>query len=95
MERTHPFERVRKRDWQDAVDEYNRALLEPDTLQEFLAKKRLLAKKIAAVHTVRALEHCAGRTPHEELQQLSKQLTHFRDEWQSLLFVTKQNNEAL
>ena len=64
MERTHPFERVRKRDWQDAVDEYNRALLEPDTLQEFLAKKRLLAKKIAAVHTVCALEHCGGRTPH-------------------------------
>ena len=43
---------VRKQDWLDAVDEYNRALLEPDTLPEFLAKKQRLAKQVAAMHTV-------------------------------------------
>ena len=50
--------RVCKQDWLNAVDEYNRALLEPDILPEFFAKKRLLGKKITALHTVRPPNRC-------------------------------------
>lgn len=50
--------RVCKQDWLNAVDEYNRALLEPDILPEFYAEKRLLAKKMTALHTVRPPDRC-------------------------------------
>ncbi|KAI0729771.1 hypothetical protein C8Q72DRAFT_777268 [Fomitopsis betulina] len=43
---------VRKQDWVEAVDEYNRAFLEPSTLEDFLEKKQLLAKKLAAVYEI-------------------------------------------
>ncbi|KAH9917185.1 uncharacterized protein B0H18DRAFT_1035800 [Fomitopsis serialis] len=39
--------RVRRRDWDAAVDELNRALLEPDTMEQFLAKKRALSDRLA------------------------------------------------
>ncbi|TFY56728.1 hypothetical protein EVJ58_g7461 [Rhodofomes roseus] len=38
--------RVRKHDWQAAVDEYNRALLEPETMDEFLARKQAVANRL-------------------------------------------------
>ncbi|KZT65306.1 hypothetical protein DAEQUDRAFT_731572 [Daedalea quercina L-15889] len=40
---------VRKRDWQAAVDEYNKVLLEPDKMDEYLARKASLAKQLAAM----------------------------------------------
>lgn len=44
--------RVRRRDWDAAVDELNRALLEPDTMEQFLAKKRALSDRLATTSKV-------------------------------------------
>lgn len=52
---------VRKQDWVEAVDEYNRAFLEPSTLEDFLEKKQLLAKKLAAVYEVSLRDCFIGR----------------------------------
>lgn len=56
METTHPIDttaRVRKQDWRAAVDDYNRTVLEHSTIEELVAKKEPLAKKLAAVYDVR------------------------------------------
>lgn len=39
----------RLRDWDQAVDEYNKAQLKPETLAQYLQEKEVLAKRLPTI----------------------------------------------